>query len=564
MKKMNNKVPFSFFLFGITIPFSILSYGLIQIFYKWEEWVIEKSSNFDSLQIVLDTIRLHWLSFLLWNILLIVSALIIQKGFRKYSFNEKKLRYVLNSAIDGILLIDENGEIVDTNPASEKIFGYAESELIGKNVGLLMPAPFEFEHAGYIKNYLRTGKAKVIGIGRETVGQRKNGSIFPIDLSVSEVMYDSRRYFTGIIRDITVRKQLENKLEIQYHRQTALSEFDLAINQSYELQKMLDHVVRAIRDFLPASGGACVLLWKNKAEVPHICSINMNPIEKKETLKQILYDPKHFQKIVKKCQPLIMEDIKPDKKPLHKLLLENGIHSYTEIPLYAEKKVLGVLYAFDKQKRKYSQEDIDYLSAMANRAAISIVKVNLYEDLRSTNKLLQNQKGELQTLFDSTGGAIAFISPDLQFITINQKFTELFGIDNREINSYHLPTFLSQINIIFKNPDAVLSRIHDTVNDLPEKYSDSFTQIWPAQRELGCFSNPVRTSAGEYLGRIFVFRDVTHEQEVDRMKSEFVSMVSHELRTPLTSIMGVSREYFPNKPKHWLKLLIRTANGLFD
>jgi PAS domain-containing protein len=119
MKKMNNKVPFSFFLFGITIPFSILSYGLIQIFYKWEEWVIEKSSNFDSLQIVLDTIRLHWLSFLLWNILLIVSALIIQKGFRKYSFNEKKLRYVLNSAIDGILLIDENGEIVDTNPASE-------------------------------------------------------------------------------------------------------------------------------------------------------------------------------------------------------------------------------------------------------------------------------------------------------------------------------------------------------------------------------------------------------------------------------------------------------------
>jgi PAS domain S-box-containing protein len=538
MKKKNRTITFSANLIGISFVFAVFSYSLIQLFYKGEEWVVVRSSVFDPLQIILGTLKFHWLSFLLWNGLIVFCGVIVRKGFQRYSSNEKKLRYVLNSAVDGIILIDEKGEIKDTNPAAEKIFGYPETEMIGQNVSMLMPEPYQFEHTGYIKNYLRTGKAKVIGIGRETVGKNKNGQIFPIDLAVSEVVLDKQRLFTGIVRDITARKRLENKLEIQYFRQTALSEFDLAINQTHELQNMLNHVVRAVRNFLPADAGACVLIWKSTEEIPHVCSINLGSIEKNDALKQILFGAKHYQAVVKKCKTLIVDEIKVGKSTLHKLLLENDIHSYTEIPLCTGNKVLGVLYAFNKQKRKLLKEDLDYLLALANRAAISIVKVNLYEDLRTTNRLLQNQKGELQALLDSTGGAIALVSPEMQFITLNQNFVELFGIDPEEISSYQLKTFISQVKNLFKDPEAVISRIYDTVNNAPQKFSDSFTQIWPVQRELGLFSRTVRAASGEYLGRLFVFRDVTHEQEVDRMKSEFVSMVSHELRTPLTSIHG--------------------------
>jgi PAS domain S-box-containing protein len=123
--------------------------------------------------------------------------------------SEARLRAILETAIEGIITIDERGLVESMNPAAEKIFGYAALEVVGRNVSVLMPSPYREHHDGYLSNYLRTGQAKIIGIGREVVGQRKDGSTFPMDLSVGEVKLDGRRLFTGFVRDITERKQLQ-------------------------------------------------------------------------------------------------------------------------------------------------------------------------------------------------------------------------------------------------------------------------------------------------------------------------------------------------------------------
>ena len=137
----------------------------------------------------------------------------------------ERLRAILETAVEGIITIDEHGTVESFNPASEKIFGYQASEVIGQNVNLLMSTPHREQHDGYIGNYQRTGHAKIIGIGRETFARKKDGTLFPIDLSVSEVKLSDRKIFTGFIRDITERKRLEKEnLEISEREQRRIGQ----------------------------------------------------------------------------------------------------------------------------------------------------------------------------------------------------------------------------------------------------------------------------------------------------------------------------------------------------
>ena len=123
---------------------------------------------------------------------------------------------ILNTVIDAIIAIDETGVVQSVNPATQKIFGYTPQEMIGKNVGLIIPGPYGREHDGYIQNYLRTGKAKVIGTGREVLAKRKDGRVFPAYLGVSEGRREgNRRFFTGVIRDITEVKRYQDDLKKQ-------------------------------------------------------------------------------------------------------------------------------------------------------------------------------------------------------------------------------------------------------------------------------------------------------------------------------------------------------------
>ena len=119
-------------------------------------------------------------------------------------------RAVLDAAVDGIVLIDAEGTIIEPlNPAAQRIFGYGPTEIVGRNVSVLMPAPYRDEHDGYIRRYLATGRRRVIGSGREVIGRRKDGSLFPMDLALSELDGGERRGFMGVVRDVTERRAME-------------------------------------------------------------------------------------------------------------------------------------------------------------------------------------------------------------------------------------------------------------------------------------------------------------------------------------------------------------------
>jgi PAS domain S-box-containing protein len=151
---------------------------------------------------------------------------------------EERMRSVVNHVVDGIITIDERGNIESYNPAAQKLFGYERADVLGRNVKMLMPDPYHSEHDGYISNYVRSGHARIIGIGREVIGKRKNGSVFPMELAVSEFHIRQRRYFTGIVRDITERKRLQEELQQRVHD---LADAD---RQKNEFLAMLSHELR--------------------------------------------------------------------------------------------------------------------------------------------------------------------------------------------------------------------------------------------------------------------------------------------------------------------------------
>lgn len=134
-----------------------------------------------------------------------------------------RLHSVVDTVVDGIVTIDDRGAIESFNAAAQRIFGYREQEVLGRNVNMLMPEPYQGEHDGYLRDYLRSGEAKIIGIGREVVGLRRDGSTFPMELAVSEFAHGERRMFTGIVRDITRRKRAETALQANQARLRSLT-----------------------------------------------------------------------------------------------------------------------------------------------------------------------------------------------------------------------------------------------------------------------------------------------------------------------------------------------------
>jgi two-component system sensor kinase FixL len=164
---------------------------------------------------------------------------------------EAHLQSILDTIPDAMIVIDENGIMTSFSAAAERLFGWSAAEAIGRNVSVLMPSPYREQHDGYLNRYKTTGERRIIGIGRVVVGERKDGSTFPMELSVGEVRSRGQRLFTGFVRDLTERQTTERRLQdmqselVHVSRLTALGEMASAL--AHELNQPLSAIANYVK-----------------------------------------------------------------------------------------------------------------------------------------------------------------------------------------------------------------------------------------------------------------------------------------------------------------------------
>jgi len=286
---------------------------------------------------------------------------------------------VISNAADGIMTINEQGLIESLNPAAERIYGYNQEEIVGMPLTVLIPESYRGAHRNHLERGRSTAQSDIVEKTLELHGLRKDGHDFPLELSVATWEAGKERFFTGIIRDISERKRNEQERERNHERRKALREINEAITSTLELRSVLALLLEKIDTILPYAASAVRLLDPTTGAPSYRALRN---IDEEGLAKAHLQSGSGLAELVLEAnRPLMIPNIEAEiRSELGKFLVSRGFVSYLGLPLAAKGKTLGVLSVLTKEEHTFSEEEIQFLKALAGLAAMAIYNSRLYEE----------------------------------------------------------------------------------------------------------------------------------------------------------------------------------------
>lgn len=416
--------------------------------------------------------------------------------------SREHIQTVLDTVVDCVIGIDQNGLIREFNPSAERIFDYQRAEVMGKNVNMLMPEPFHSEHDGYLHSYLHSGVRKIIGIGREVQGRRKDGSVFPMDLSVGEMKLEGASLFTGIVRDISDRKQAERRLQESQER------FDLAVRGTND--GLWDWNV-VTNEMWYAPRFKTLLGYAEDADISGF-----------SFFEECLHPEDHDMAMAAAERHLA------DHSPYdveYRLRCTDGNYRWFRARGESISDARGIPIRMagtimDITERKQSADDL--MRANAQRQAI-LDGANYSIISTDTSGLIQTFSAGAEQLLGYTSAemvgkhTLEFIHDDQEVVLATQRLS-------RELKIPVEPGF-----------EVFVSRSRQGIPDEQEwTYIDKQGRHIPVSLSV----TALRDNENNVIGFLGIASDISERKKIERMKDEFISTVSHELRTPLTSIRG--------------------------
>jgi two-component system sensor kinase FixL len=226
---------------------------------------------------------------------------------------EAHLSSILETVLDATVVIDKEGTIVSFNAAAVRQFGYSTAEVLGQNVRILMPEPYQGEHDGYMRRYLATGEKRIIGTDRVVVGKRKDGSTFPMKLAVGQMKTADRIYFTGFIRDLTEREESAARLQEVQGELARLAR----LNELGEMASTLAHELNQPLSAIANYAQGCTRLLRNEAEGP--------ALRVREALEEISRQSLRAGQIIRHLREFVMRgETEKQAEDIRKMVEEAG------------------------------------------------------------------------------------------------------------------------------------------------------------------------------------------------------------------------------------------------
>lgn len=408
--------------------------------------------------------------------------------------SEERFRRLSEATVEGVA-ISEQGIIVDANQPLATMLGYNLAEIIGRNaLDFVVP-----ECRPMIADHIRLGYEKPY----EAFGLRCDGSIFPIEVNGKMIPYYGRTARVTAIRDITARKLVEVALRSSEERFRQLAEH---IEEVFWMSSpAMDQIIYVSPAYEPIWGRTCASLY----EQPGSMLAAVHPDDQERVLAAQVQSAR---------EPSSEE---------YRIVRPDGTTRWIWTRAFPVRNDRGEVYRIvgiseDITGRKRAEAEL--------RSTLAALEVQY--------QTAERARSESRAIFDASNEAMVLMAPDGLLLSVNRRFSELFGILPDVVLDHHFDSLQEEVNRIFVSPDELRALVAGSALDDTRQFKLILVQRWPEHRELELSSTPVRSTGGAYLGRLYVFRDVTRERAVDRMKSEFVSLVSHELRTPLTSIKG--------------------------
>ncbi|MBI4968454.1 MAG: PAS domain S-box protein [Rhodospirillales bacterium] len=444
---------------------------------------------------------------------------------------EARTRAILDTVVDGIIVIDEAGIVEVFNPAAARIFGHDADAVMGRNVSMLMPEPDRSRHDGYLANFRQTGKATVIGIGREVRGLRKDGTIFPMHLAVSEMQANGARKFTGVVRDITTRKRAEAELGALAKEKSLLLESTEEGIYGIDVDGLCTFVNGAAARLLGYA--ASDMIGRNMHDLIHHRHADGSPYP-------VASCPiNHAFRSGRSCA--VEDEVfwRKDGRPLPV--------AYAASPIRDDDRIAGAVVTFSDitERKRFLKE-------------------------------LQDSQTLLSAAIENIPGGFILVDAEDRVELFNEKFKQLYpplaGSLRRGARFEDLIRLGAKRGVY---PDA-RDRIEDWVAARMTRHREpeiSFEErlandqwVRVAIRRL-----PSGQRAGIHLDITELVRARQEADRANRAKSDFLSSMSHELRTPLNAILGFGQlletgyeKPLSEKQKEYVGYILKSGNHLLE